>query len=136
MEREILFKGQMVTGRWVYGLPSLDIKGSTAYWDECSYRISWSEESARKNAPIKNGTLCQFTGRFIKGERLFDGDKFRVRSSVKIIKYIDSKMAFCLINEDDIQYLETLGDGLYQTASDKLWNDFSDDMELIGNIHD
>ena len=45
-------------------------------------------------------------------------------------------MAFCLINEDDIQYLETLGDGLYQTASDKWWNDFSDDMELIGNIHD
>ena len=61
--RDIKFKGQMTTGQWVYGLPHLDIKGSTAYWNECSYRICWNPETGgQSNAPIKNGTLAEFIG--------------------------------------------------------------------------
>ncbi len=53
----------MTTGQWVYGLPHLDIKGSTAYWNECSYRICWNPETGgQSNAPIKNGTLAEFIG--------------------------------------------------------------------------
>jgi uncharacterized phage protein (TIGR01671 family) len=61
--REIKFRGQMTTGKWVFGLPHLDLPNSTAYFNECSYRICWNPESGgQSNAPIKNGTLCQFTG--------------------------------------------------------------------------
>ncbi len=75
--REIIFRGMMTTGKWVYGQLAHDLPNETAYYKECSSRICWHPESGgTANAPVKNGTVGQYINiDDCNGEKLYEGDK-------------------------------------------------------------
>ena len=117
--REILFRGRMLTGEWVYGDLRNDIKGSTKYWDTCSQRICWE----CSNAPVENGTVGQYTGLKDKnGTEIYEGDIVQnIYGDIFTVGYY---------GEHWYGYVLTTSDG----CVDHLYE--YDEYEVIGNIHD
>ena len=148
MQREIKFRGQMTTGEWVFGLPHLDLKGSTAYFNECSYRICWNPENGgQSNAPIKNGSLCQFTGLLDKnGTEIYEGDIVSWKETrFHTQKQIENNIPMPKIYKSIVYY----EDGGFIVSSDQekdtplccFFNDSIDNKfdykaEVIGNIYE
>lgn len=128
---EIKFRGLMTTGEWVYGLPHLDLPKSTLYFNECSYRICWNPESGgQSNAPIKNGTLGQFTGLTDKnGVEIYEGDicraEFRGLDGITVIQghIIMDEFMWC------IDCTGFIGDDIFSINRPH-------NFEVIGNIHE
>lgn len=119
----------MTTGDWVYGLPHLDLPNSTAYFNECSYRICWNPETGgQANAPIKNGTLSQFTGLHDKkGVGVWEGDIIADESKeqdndIYVCEYSEKEAMFVFCSPNDGDILEV--------------NGYNPDFEIIGNIHE
>lgn len=120
--REIKFKGKTANGEWVFGLPHADEPHSTAYYAEYSQRIAWLLETGGcANTPIKNGTLCQFTGILDKnGAEIFEGDILRYPEQFGISDY-------------PVVWLNAGGWG----SDDGMFlHECVDDRKVVGNIHD
>ena len=122
--REIKFRGLMTTGQWVFGLPHLDLKGSTHYFDECSYRICWNPESGgQSNAPIKNGTLSQYTGLHDKnGKEIYEGDIYHMG---------DKKITYTVVWHDSGLIGKQNGSSSYAGLEHWMYK-----IEVIGNIYE
>jgi len=126
--REIEFRGLRPNGEFVYGYLTKDLEKTTAYYDEYSYRIHWHPETGGEaNAPVKNGTIGQYTGiKDCAGAKIFDGD-------------------IVIIIDDELERFEELK-YLVEWSEDAKWivrhsatefydvGDFS--LMVIGNIHE
>ena len=130
--REIKFRGQMVTGEWVYGWLTKDMEGSTAYYPECSYRVHWETEGGgQANGPVKNETVGQYTGMDDRKENpIYEGDivtynlhidKQNEPASVAVVAFIFAAFQV-FMQKRQVEYHAYLGD--------------CTNIEVIGNIHD
>jgi hypothetical protein len=126
MQREIKFRGQMTTGQLVFGLPHLNLPNSTAYFNECSYRICWNPETGgHSNAPIKNGTLSEFSGKHDKnGNEIYEFD---------VVKCIDNPTNYYTC-EDVVIFKD--GCFMLKDANLTLSEFGSEWIEVIGNVYD
>ncbi len=122
--REIEFRGLRPNGEFVYGYLSKDLANTTAYYNEYSYRIRWHPETGGvANAPVKNGTVGQYTGlKDCNGVKIFEGDRIAALDIVCEVMFEDGAFVISIGNFHRIkissQYL--------------IDNGFS----VIGNIHE
>ena len=118
------FRGKMTTGQWVYGLLSEDRPNSTAYYDKCKYRISWfGEDGAEYNAPVLTETVGQFTGKLDKNKtEICEHDIVLMENQKHKVVYVEDYAMYMLELEKHYRI------GLIEYESDEL--------EIIGNIHE
>jgi len=125
--REILFKAKRVdNGRWIQGsllLPTTNCKETKI--------VAWNGIIFK----VHPETVCQFTGKEIKGVKLFEGDIFKVVNYFKLVSYNAERMAFSITNCDENGNISYSFEQP-QNPSDYWWNEFKEDIKIIGNIHD
>lgn len=134
--REILFRGKRVdNGEWVCSgnlihfneynechIPTAN-SGCTCTHDENNNIIEWKKVMFCKVLPK---TVGQFTGLTDKnGNKIFEGDIVRLTFSEEVVGKI-----ICDVN----YYIES---DIFGRTTRKLLSDYiSDNLEIIGNIHD
>lgn len=139
MNRDILFKALNANNEWVYGLPRLDPQNKTIYYEQFNYRMTWLEDNAECSQPIKNGTLCQYTGLTDKnGKKIFEGDIIDIHQTVNgynqfVIEYDNYKFSARYYNQKTKEIRSWYGYDL-----DELFeiNEFEKESEVIGNIYE
>jgi hypothetical protein len=122
MSREILFRGKMGKGDWIYGCYVLTP-------DDGPVIMTCADWGGKFSHPVIPATVGQFTGLCDKnGVKIFEGDK--VESScgeIGIIEYLEEDGMFI------ISFPITLGHSSWIAT----FGDFDgNEMEVIGNIHD
>jgi hypothetical protein len=132
MSRVVKFRGLNSEGEFVHGLPSSDAPNSTAYYNEYSQRICWlPEKGGCANQPIKNGTLCQFTGLHDKnGVEIYEGDILQdlniTNAAYESGAYARGEVVF---NECSFMQCYTHDDGK------KYYEKITGREIIVGNIH-
>jgi len=63
----------------------------------------------------------------------FEGDLFKVRGIIKVIKFVPEMAGFCMLN---IDMIKTATVDNYAYIRPGWWKDFYDEIEYCGNIHD
>ncbi len=133
--RDIKFRGLTAKGLMVYGDLINDREGSTNYWKEYSQRICWLPESGGcANAPVKNGTVGQFTGLLDKnGAEIYEGDIIKTtalfndcnqKGAIDYFTVISFMGNYCLARHGS-----EAGSPMYPAC-------LKSSIEVIGNIHE
>lgn len=132
--REILFRGKCIdNGEWVYGCLDLDPDLKRA--SICGFDYYTDPEDGPQRAefcvPVIPETVGQYTGLTDKnnnGKKIFEGDIVKFGNIIGIINY--SNGCYCVkTNKPDWRNRNN-------PAIDIVINEYPNEIEIIGNIHD
>jgi len=146
--RQIKFRGMTAENKFVYGLLSHDLPNSTEYYSNYSHRICWHRErGGQSNAPVKNGTVGQYTGlQDRNGKDIYEGDivvvpneyiwfdegKPNYRGVVEWLFSAWQVIQYC-VNPEKRGISDGINCGLNDDGEDEGANSI---WEVIGNIHE
>lgn len=131
MERILKFRGKNIhTGKWLYG--DYHREGKTHY-------ITKPGDYLREYAPIEfivdGETVGQFTGLLDKNDKeIYEGDIITVKGRYPRVVLWDKMMWALMPTEyyhDEVFWVMNL-----QHPGVDWWEEFADEFEIIGNIHD
>jgi uncharacterized phage protein (TIGR01671 family) len=132
MNRVIKFRGKRAdntpkNGEWVFGDLTHELK-ITKHKDVRVIRVAGYD--------VDKSSIGQFTGLHDKnGKEIFEGDIIAVCGKYpKIIKFIDENAGFSFANIEDLKREKFMR--IWQQPSTGWWNDFKNEVEIIGNVHD
>ncbi len=128
--RTIKFRGKkLIANGWVYG-DLLQIPNKT------EARIS---DTYNNYSVVNLETVCQFTGLYDKnGNEIYESDILQLKIDGKehnplLVVYSEVYAGFCLLSEN------VLNNVIYKPhrpVNPNWWDEFKDEIEIIGNIHD
>ena len=141
--REILFRGKMDNGEWVYGSFCTDaleqfnglcgVDGFIRLYDKAKGKMQTYE--------VDRETVGQYTGLNDKnGKRIFEGDMikpFDDEIDKMVVEFHNGQFLLCLYGERG--YMTEYGweeEGNYGCFEAEPLSSYGDDIEIIGSIHD
>jgi len=141
--REHLYRGKAIydndfgeKGIWVYGIIFQDCSGSIL-GEKGRWGINgFTPKGHNCFTAIDPETIGQFIGLSDENSKKnFEGDIFTVCGRCpKLVKFIDKRAAFCIANIDQLKDEKWFP--VWGSIDEVWWNDFKDEIEAIGNIHD
>lgn len=141
--REIIFRGKMDDGEWVYGSFCMDareqfnglcgVDGFIRLYDKAKGKMQTYE--------VDRETVGQYTGLKDKnGKRIFEGDMikpFDDEVDKMVVEFHNGQFLLCLYGERG--YMAEYGweeEGNYGCFEAEPLSSYGDDIEVIDNIHD
>ena len=141
--REILFRGKMDNGEWVYGSFCMDareqfnglcgVDGFIRLYDKAKGKMQTYE--------VDRETVGQYTGLKDKNrKKIFEGDiikPFDDEIDKMVVEFHHGQFLLCLYGERG--YMTEYGweeEGNYGCFESEPLSSYGDDIEIIGNIHD
>lgn len=149
--REIMFRGKMDDGEWVYGWPFADTADcSIKKVGKCEcphdgskyFIVEWVDDLHEyEEREVTPDTVGQYTGMKDKnGKRIFEGDMikpFDDEVDKMVVEFHNGQFLLCLYGERG--YMAEYGweeEGNYGCFEAEPLSSYGDDIEVIDNIHD